>query len=108
MLKKIKEFFVLHQKNIYQLLLVIGMLCVCTDIFAEGKDLLDGTADDLIQTINTTGKTYIYLAEGILSAALYIKSKNLLVLAGILCQWQLLWRVSNGQISYPANIRPAV
>jgi hypothetical protein len=59
---------------------IILASCVC---YASGSDILSGTADSLIATINGTGKTYIYLTEGILSVATYIRSKNLLLLSGI-------------------------
>ena len=50
---------------------------------ANGKDILEGTDANLIATLNGSGKKYLYITEGILSLAMYIKTKNLLVLFGI-------------------------
>jgi hypothetical protein len=48
-----------------------------------GKDILEGTEGNIIATLNGSGKKYIYITEGILSLAVYIKTKNLLALFGI-------------------------
>jgi len=60
------------------------LLLVVDDQISFAKDLLEGSQDILIETLEGTGKKYIYLAEGILSIAAYIKTKNLLVLMGII------------------------
>ena len=66
----------------------IFVLAISIDAFA-GTDILDGTEDDLVATLNGTGKKYMYLIEGILAIAGYMKTKNLLLLAGIiLCTGQ--------------------
>jgi len=66
-------------------LTVILLFMYSGHLFADDgtKDILDGTSDSLVKTLNGTGKKFIYLAEGILSLAMYIKTKNLLVLTGI-------------------------
>ncbi len=73
---------VTHNQIIYQLLLFLGMICIGSDIFAA-NDILDGTTDSLVATLKGSGMTYIYIAEGVLSLAAYIKTKNILFLAGI-------------------------
>jgi hypothetical protein len=50
---------------------------------SSGEDILKGTDASLIATLNGSGKKYIYLIEGFLSLAMYIKTKNLMVLFGI-------------------------
>jgi hypothetical protein len=50
---------------------------------ADSQDILQGTDASLLATLNGTGKKYIYLTEGLLSLAAYIKTKNLLILFGI-------------------------
>jgi len=50
----------------------------------ETKDLLEGTSTSLLETLRGTGMKFVYLTEGIVSLAAYIKTKNLLVLSGII------------------------
>lgn len=59
------------------------ILGYCWTVFAGGSDILQGTDASLWATLNGTGKKYIYAAEGILGLAAYMKTKNLLVLTGI-------------------------
>lgn len=65
--------------------LLIAFLVFWTGhVFADDQgDILAGTDTTLGKTIGGTGKKFIYAAEGILSLAMYIKTKNLLVLCGI-------------------------
>ncbi len=78
MLSRVKKFIGMH----YQLaLLCLGLLFISTDVLAT--DLLAGTTDNLIDTLKSSGKIYIYIAEFILSIVAYIKTKNILFLAGI-------------------------
>lgn len=69
--------------RIGQAALAIGIMGVCLSAFADGTDILQGTDASLWATLNGTGKKYIYAAEGILGMAAYMKTKNLLVLTGI-------------------------
>lgn len=69
--------------TLLRIISLIYLLCVCTNVFADDTDILAGTATGLTNTLKGTGKTYLYIAEGILSLAAYIKTKNLLFLAGI-------------------------
>lgn len=66
-----------------RVLLAICILGITGYAFAGGEDILSGTDTSLIATLNGSGKKYIYLVEGFLSLAMYIKTKNLLVLFGI-------------------------
>lgn len=70
--------------RIGQVILAIVIMGVCLSTFADdGTDILKGTDASLWATLNGTGKNYIYAAEGILGLAGYMKTKNLLVLTGI-------------------------
>jgi len=72
------KYFLLFSKLVFMAyLLLYGIHVFAAD------DILDGTADGLIATLNGEGKLYLYIAEGIISIAAYIKTKNLLFLSGI-------------------------
>lgn len=73
----------LWQPGNLRLLLCIGLMSLCVSALADGTDILQGTDASLWATLNGTGKKYIYAAEGILGMAAYMKTKNLLVLSGI-------------------------
>lgn len=64
-------------------LLAVSVMGICLLALADGTDILNGTDASLWATLNGTGKKYIYAAEGILGLAGYMKTKNLLVLSGI-------------------------
>ena len=68
---------------IIRLLIGFTLLGCSIAAFADGTDILQGTDASLWATLNGTGKKYIYAAEGILGLAAYMKTKNLLVLTGI-------------------------
>lgn len=73
----------MSKKNVIYPVVSILLSLLCSRYSLAASDILAGTADSLIATINGSGKTYLYIAEGILSLAAYIKTKNLLFLAGI-------------------------
>lgn len=79
MLCRLKKFITMHYQTI---LLCIGIICISTDVLAV--DLLADTSTNLVDTINGSGKTYIYITECILSVVTYIKTKNMLFLGGII------------------------
>ncbi len=66
-----------------RLFLLVSLIGLWGSALADGTDILDGTDASLWMTLNGTGKKYIYAAEGILGLAGYMKTKNLLVLTGI-------------------------
>jgi hypothetical protein len=66
-----------------RLFLLVSLIGLCGSALADGTDILSGTDASLWATLNGTGKKYIYAAEGILGLAAYMKTKNLLVLSGI-------------------------
>lgn len=82
MLKKTSNFFILHHKSIYRFLSAIGLLAFCTSSFAT--DLLQGQAQDLVDTINGEGKIFIYIVELIISIAVYMKTSNLTKFMGVI------------------------
>lgn len=49
-----------------------------------GADLLAGTETTLLDTLKGTGKKYLYIAECIVSLLVYIQTKNVMVLIGII------------------------
>lgn len=68
-----------------RIILLLGLIGFCMCGFAdETKDLLEGTSTSLLETLRGTGMKFVYLTEGIVSLAAYIKTKNLLVLSGII------------------------
>ena len=66
-----------------RLFLLVSLIGLWGSALADGTDILAGTDASLWETLNGTGKKYIYAAEGILGLAAYMKTKNLLVLTGI-------------------------
>ena len=64
------------------MMLLFGFINTC---YAEGADLLEGTGNDLLTTIaGGRFKTYLYLSEGLFSLIAFIKTKNPLILTGII------------------------
>ena len=51
---------------------------------AFGTDLLSGTETSLLDTLKGTGKKYLYIAECVVSLLVYIQTKNVMVLVGII------------------------
>lgn len=66
------------------MMLVLFGLMLSASAFADGTDILAGTSENLVNTIKGSGSIYLYLAEGIISLAAFIKTKNILVLSGII------------------------
>ncbi len=67
-----------------KIVLILSLIGISFYAFADdGTDLLSGTTANLIKTLSGTGMKFVYLTEGIVSLAAYIKTKNLLVLSGI-------------------------
>jgi hypothetical protein len=69
---------------IIKAMVFICFLLLANHALADGKDILQNTDADLIQTLNGSGRKYLYLVEGFISLATYIKTKNLVVLFGII------------------------
>jgi hypothetical protein len=63
--------------------LLASLIGLWGSALADGTDILAGTDASLWETLNNTGKKYIYAIEGILGLAAYMKTKNLMVLTGI-------------------------
>ena len=81
-MKSIKKFLQKNKTSMQKLAIFAGLFVLSVHAFGA-DDLLDGTTDSLVATLNGSGKIYLYFAEGIISLAAYIKTKNLLFLAGI-------------------------
>ena len=76
--------------NAYSVLIVKTLLVVCllsmiSTCYADGSDLLEGTGNDLIATLmGSRFKMFVYIGEGLLSLIAFIKTKNPLILFGII------------------------
>ncbi|CAM4391474.1 MAG: hypothetical protein LEGION0398_MBIBDBAK_00180 [Legionellaceae bacterium] len=88
-MKKVIPFYyqfltnVTFTKSLYFLSL-LAFFFFSSSVFAGNQgDILAGTEKALGATIDGTGRKYLIAAEGILSLAAYIKTKNLLVLGGV-------------------------
>ena len=87
--QKIKPFLMrtVYHPNAKRLLKFLALLGIATwslHAFADpNSDFLAGTDTGAWATLNGTGKKYVYLIEGIVGLGAYIKTKNLLALAGI-------------------------
>ena len=68
------------------LMVLVGVMLIAmvsVDVLAAGHDLLAGTDSDLMATLRGSGRRYLYLAEGITGIAAFMKTKNYLLLGGI-------------------------
>lgn len=68
--------------HVLQALAILSLSGLATQVFAA--DLLAGTETALIETLKGTGKKYLYIAECVVSLLVYIQSKNVMVLIGII------------------------
>jgi hypothetical protein len=92
---KIKSFFMktlyeIHHPKVKGILRFVALLCFATWSLhaladpSPGTDLLAGTDSGVEATLQGTGKKYIYIIEGVVAVAAYIKSKNILAFLGVL------------------------
>ncbi len=63
---------------------VAGLLCFAVFGFADNTDLLSGTTKVAVDTFNNSGKIFIYIAEFVMAAAMYIKTRSIMTFVGIL------------------------
>ena len=74
-----------YRACIVKALLMIFLLGIISTCYADGSDLLDGTGSDLIATLmGSRFKMFVYIGEGLLSLIAFIKTKNPLILFGII------------------------
>jgi hypothetical protein len=74
-----------YRTVIVKALMVVCLLGFISTCFADGSDLLDGTGSDLIATLmGSRFKMFVYIGEGLLSLIAFIKTKNPLILLGII------------------------
>ena len=62
-----------------KMILTLALMIFSSHVFASlgaGTDLLEGTENDLIKTVKGSGKTYMYLAEIIVSVMTYIGTRS--------------------------------
>lgn len=71
--------------RVLRVLAVVSLTSLAAQAFGEeAKDLLKGTEDTLMKTLEGTGKKYLYIGECIVSLLAYIQTKNFMVLLGII------------------------
>lgn len=75
--------FIAIFKTLVKALAILSLAGLATQVFAA-DDLLEGTEKALLGTIKGTGKTYLYIAECLVSLFVYIQTKNVMVLIGII------------------------
>ena len=68
--------------RVLQTLAVVSLAGLATQVFAA--DLLAGTETTLMETLQGTGKKYLYIGECVVSLLAYIQTKNVMVLLGII------------------------
>lgn len=86
-----------HKDKIMGVMLIGLMLFISSNVFADGNDILGGLDEDFKATLKGSGKTYLYITEGVMALAMYIKTKNLLILSGIIvvaCFFNIVLKVS--------------
>jgi hypothetical protein len=69
---------------VFKLILMTTLMLICQHVFAD-EDPLAGTEGSLTATLGSggTGRKFLYLVEGVVSVAAYIKTKNLLMFGGV-------------------------
>ena len=70
----------------YILLFGFVMFIFSSHLFAAGTDYLSGASDDAASSFGegSTFEKFLYLGEAIVGAYAYIKTKNIMVLAGVI------------------------
>jgi len=71
-------------KRTLKILAALCLAALATKSYAAGIDLLKNTETALTATVLGTGKTYLYIAECMVSLFAYIQTKNIMVLIGII------------------------
>ena len=71
-------------RNRNRFLCVLCCMVLCGAALAGGADLLDGTDSSFWATFNGTGKKYVYAGEGILALVTYMRTRNVMALAGMI------------------------
>lgn len=68
----------------FTLPLVLWICAMSLSFDANATDLLAGTTEDLVDTLNTSGKMYMYIAQIVIAIVTYIRSQNILVLTTVI------------------------
>lgn len=68
--------------HVLRALAAVSLASLATQVFAA--DLLAGTEATLLETLQGTGKKYLYIGECVVSLLAYIQTKNVVVLIGII------------------------
>jgi hypothetical protein len=72
----------INSKYILNFILFTALMFMCTYVFAE--DILKGTETNLIDTINGTGKKYLYISEFVVACLAWLTARNVKAFFGVL------------------------
>ncbi|MBM3894785.1 hypothetical protein FJ366_04290 [Candidatus Dependentiae bacterium] len=81
--KQVTNFFTSEKTKIWlKVMLVLTVMLGCRQALAT--DLLEGTTDDMKETLEGSGRKWLILIDFALAAAMYIKTKNVMMFLGVL------------------------
>jgi len=81
--KQVTNFFSSEKTKIWlKVMLVLTVMLGCREALAD--DLLANTTQDMEDTLTGTGRKWLILIDFALAAALYIKTKNVMLFLGVL------------------------
>lgn len=69
-------------KTIVSCLLFVALMLTCMHVFAD--DLLKGTETNLVDTINGTGKKYLYIGEFVIACLAWLQARTVKAFFGVL------------------------
>lgn len=82
-LNSISAFFKAEKTKIWlKVMLILAVMVGYRQAFAT--DLLEGTTDDMKETLEGSGRKWLILIDFALAAAMYIKTKNIMMFLGVL------------------------
>lgn len=82
-LNAISTFFKAEKTKIWlKVMLILAVMLGCKQVLAD--DLLSGTTQDMEDTLTGTGRKWLILIDFALAAALYVKTKNVMLFLGVL------------------------
>lgn len=81
--KQVTNFFTSEKTKIWlKVMFVLTVMLGCRQALAT--DLLEGTTDDMKETLEGSGRKWLILIDFALAAAMYIKTKNVMMFLGVL------------------------
>jgi len=83
MLSNMTAFLKAEKTKIWlKVMLILAVMLGCRQALAT--DLLEGTTDDMKETLEGSGRKWLILIDFALAAAMYIKTKNVMMFLGVL------------------------